>query len=84
MKKNTREFLLDSAFQTFSKEGFQGANLSGLDINIGSLYHFLSLNQDKLNHYNPKSCSQRVIFYLTLLVVIAVTTDSFSHLTTSK
>ena len=28
MKKKIRELLLDSAFQLFSKEGFQGANIA--------------------------------------------------------
>lgn len=44
MKKHTREALLDSAFNTFYKHGFQGANiatiLNDVGINKGSMYHF--------------------------------------------
>jgi len=44
MKKDTREALLDSAFNTFYKQGFQGANiatiLNDVGINKGSMYHF--------------------------------------------
>ena len=44
MKKDTREALLDSAFNTFYKHGFQGANiatiLNDVGINKGSMYHF--------------------------------------------
>ena len=43
-KQNTRELLLDSAFQSFYKHGFQGANigtiLTEVGINKGSMYHF--------------------------------------------
>jgi len=44
MKKKTRELLLDSAFKSFYKNGFQGANiaeiLKEIGINKGSMYHF--------------------------------------------
>ena len=44
MKKNTREALLDSAYNTFYKQGFQGANiatiLNDVGINKGSMYHY--------------------------------------------
>ena len=44
MKKHTRESLLDSAYNTFYKHGFQGANiatiLNDVGINKGSMYHF--------------------------------------------
>ena len=44
MKKDTRKLLLDSAFQTFYKHGYQGANiasiLSDVGINKGSMYYF--------------------------------------------
>ena len=35
MKKNTRELLLDSAFQTFYKQGFQGANIARILSDVG-------------------------------------------------
>jgi len=45
-KQNTRELLLDSAFQSFYKHGFQGANigtiLTEVGINKGSMYHFFN------------------------------------------
>ena len=50
MKKNTRELLLDSAFQTFYKQGFQGANiatiLNDVGINKGSMYHFFKSKKE--------------------------------------
>jgi TetR/AcrR family transcriptional repressor of nem operon len=50
MKKNTRELLLDSAFQTFYKQGFQGANiatiLTDIGINKGSMYHFFKSKKE--------------------------------------
>jgi len=43
-KQNTRELLLDSAFQAFYTHGFQGANIANIlndvGINKGSMYHF--------------------------------------------
>ena len=42
--KDTRELLLDSAFASFYKHGYQGANISAIlkevGINKGSMYHF--------------------------------------------
>ena len=50
MKKNTRELLLDSAFKTFYKQGFQGANiatiLNDVGINKGSMYHFFKSKKE--------------------------------------
>jgi len=50
MKKNTRELLLDSAFQTFYKQGLQGVNiatvLSDVDINKGSMYYFFKSKKE--------------------------------------
>ena len=44
MKKNTRELLIDSAFISFYKHGYQGANiatiLQDVGINKGSMYHY--------------------------------------------
>jgi len=49
-KQNTRERLLDSAFQTFYKQGFQGANiatiLTEVGINKGSMYHFFKSKKE--------------------------------------
>jgi TetR/AcrR family transcriptional repressor of nem operon len=49
-KQNTRELLLDSAFQTFYKQGFQGANiatiLTDVGINKGSMYHFFTSKKE--------------------------------------
>ena len=49
-KQDTRELLLDSAFQTFYKQGFQGANiatiLSDVGINKGSMYHFFKSKKE--------------------------------------
>lgn len=49
-KNNTRERLLDSAFQTFYKQGFQGANittiLTDVGINKGSMYHFFKSKKE--------------------------------------
>ena len=42
--KDTRELLLDSAFTSFYKHGYQGANIAAIlkevGINKGSMYHF--------------------------------------------
>lgn len=42
--KDTRELLLDSAFASFYKHGYQGANIAAIikevGINKGSMYHF--------------------------------------------
>ncbi len=50
MKKDTREALIDSAFNTFYKQGFQGANiatiLSEVGINKGSMYHFFKSKKE--------------------------------------
>jgi len=50
MKKETREALLDSAFNTFYKHGFQGANiatiLNDVGINKGSMYHFFKSKKE--------------------------------------
>ena len=35
MKKNTRELLLGSAFQTFYKHSFQGANIATILTDVG-------------------------------------------------
>ena len=44
MKKDTRTLLLDSAFNEFYKNGYQGASISTIlgdvGINKGSMYHF--------------------------------------------
>ena len=49
-KQNTRELLLDSAFKTFYKQGFQGANiatiLTDVGINKGSMYHFFKSKKE--------------------------------------
>jgi len=49
-KQDTRELLLDSAFQTFYKQGFQGANiatiLTDVGINKGSMYHFFKSKKE--------------------------------------
>jgi len=43
-QKDTRELLLDSAFSSFYKHGYQGANIAAIlkevGINKGSMYHF--------------------------------------------
>ena len=50
MKKNTRDALLDSAFEVFYKQGFQGANiatiLTKVGINKGSMYHFFKSKKE--------------------------------------
>lgn len=50
MKMTTRERLLDSAFQTFYRQGFQGANiatiLTDVGINKGSMYHFFKSKKE--------------------------------------
>jgi len=49
-RKNTRELLLDSAFKTFYKQGFQGANVATIlrevGINKGSMYHFFNSKKE--------------------------------------
>ena len=49
-KQNTRELLLDSAFQTFYQHGFQGANIANIlndvGINKGSMYHFFKSKKE--------------------------------------
>ena len=49
-KQNTRELLLDSAFSTFYKHGFQGANIASIlndvGINKGSMYHFFKSKKE--------------------------------------
>ena len=49
-KQNTRELLLDSAFNTFYKHGFQGANIANIlndvGINKGSMYHFFKSKKE--------------------------------------
>jgi len=49
-RKNTRELLLDSAFKTFYKQGFQGAKiatiLTDVGINKGSMYHFFKSKKE--------------------------------------
>lgn len=49
-KQNTRELLLDSAFKTFYKQGFQGGNIANIltdvGINKGSMYHFFKSKKE--------------------------------------
>ena len=49
-KQNTRELLLDSAFNIFYKHGFQGANIANIledvGINKGSMYHFFKSKKE--------------------------------------
>ncbi len=49
-KQDTRELLLDSAFKTFYKQGYQGANIATLlkevGINKGSMYHFFKSKKE--------------------------------------
>ncbi len=49
-KQNTRELLLDSAFNTFYKHSFQGANIANIlndvGINKGSMYHFFKSKKE--------------------------------------
>ena len=48
--KNTRELLLDSAFNIFYRQGFQGSNileiLSDVNINKGSMYYYFKSKKD--------------------------------------
>jgi len=50
MKKNTRELLIDSAFQEFYVHGYQGANIAAIlkevGINKGSMYHFFKSKKE--------------------------------------
>ena len=49
-KQDTRELLLDSAFNIFYKQGYQGANIATLlkkvGINKGSMYHFFKSKKE--------------------------------------
>lgn len=49
-QKDTRELLLDSAFTSFYKHGYQGANIAAIlkevGINKGSMYHFFKSKKD--------------------------------------
>jgi UDP-N-acetylmuramate: L-alanyl-gamma-D-glutamyl-meso-diaminopimelate ligase len=48
--KDTRELLLDSAFASFYKHGYQGANIAAIlkevGINKGSMYHFFKSKKE--------------------------------------
>jgi len=50
MKKDTREILIDSAFQEFYRHGYQGANIAAIlkevGINKGSMYHFFKSKKE--------------------------------------
>jgi len=50
VKKDTRELLIDSAFSSFYKNGYQGANIAEIlrevGINKGSMYHFFKSKQE--------------------------------------
>lgn len=50
MKKDTRERLIDSAFNSFYKYGYQGANIASIlhevGINKGSMYHFFKSKKE--------------------------------------
>lgn len=50
MKKDTRELLVDSAFSSFYKNGYQGANIAEIlkevGINKGSMYHFFKSKKE--------------------------------------
>jgi TetR/AcrR family transcriptional repressor of nem operon len=50
MKNETREKILDSAYNSFYKHGFQGANiatiLNDVGINKGSMYHFFKSKKE--------------------------------------
>ena len=50
MKKDTKELLIDSAFNSFYKNGYQGANISTIlkevGINKGSMYHFFKSKKE--------------------------------------
>lgn len=49
-KQDTRDLLLDSAFNTIYKHGFQGANvadiLTDVSINKGSMYHYFKSKKE--------------------------------------
>ncbi len=49
-QKDTRELLLNSAFTSFYKHGYQGANIAAIlkevGINKGSMYHFFKSKKD--------------------------------------
>jgi TetR/AcrR family transcriptional repressor of nem operon len=50
MKQETREKLIDSAFSTFYKQGYQGANIATIlkevNINKGSMYHYFKSKKE--------------------------------------
>lgn len=50
MKQETREKLIDSAFSTFYREGYQGANIAAIlkevNINKGSMYHYFKSKKE--------------------------------------
>lgn len=50
MKKDTRELLIDSAFSSFYKNGYQGAKIAEIlkevGINKGSMYHFFKSKKE--------------------------------------
>lgn len=50
MKQETREKLIDSAFTTFYKQGYQGANIAAIlkevNINKGSMYHYFKSKKE--------------------------------------
>ncbi len=50
MKKDTRELLINSAFSSFYKNGYQGANIAEIlkevGINKGSMYHFFKSKKE--------------------------------------
>ena len=50
MKKDTRALLLDSAYDAFYKNGYQGANIAAIlaevGINKGSMYHFFKSKKE--------------------------------------
>ncbi|HHD75792.1 MAG TPA: TetR/AcrR family transcriptional regulator [Campylobacterales bacterium] len=50
MKQETREKLIDSAFNTFYRQGYQGANIASIlkevNINKGSMYHYFKSKKE--------------------------------------
>ena len=50
MRQNSRELLLDSAFNEFYKNGYQGANIATIlkevNMNKGSMYHFFKSKKE--------------------------------------